>query len=294
VEWLKYKLVALDVDGTLITNDYRITERTAQTIREVHRRGARIVLCTGRGPTSTLPLLKELGLEGIAITHNGAATVDSRGTKLVHQFAFNMEQLKGLVAYCRENQIHFDVNTAFEHFLERVTDVELEMYKKFFVQPIQVADVMLMRDEIVKVSIFSQSDMLDRLTLDWPIMGNTELKIIRSGEYFIDVMHPQANKGNALRVLADDWGIDSSEIIAIGNYYNDLEMLEFAGLGIAMANSPEDVKSRVDAVTASNDEDGVHLAMYNKHWIVSSINPFLCPSITTPARKTRCDSSFCV
>jgi Cof subfamily protein (haloacid dehalogenase superfamily) len=258
---VKYKLIALDVDGTLINNQYQITERTIHTIKEVHRKGARVVLCTGRGPASTLPLLKLLGLEGTVITHNGAATVESAGSKIIHQFAFHMKLLPMFVDYCRTNSIHFDVNTAFELYIEHLTDVAREMYKKFLVNPNQIQDVMNINDQIVKISIYSKGEMLDQLTIDWPDMGNRELKIIRSGENFIDVMHPLANKGSALRVLAEDWGIAASEIIAIGNYYNDLEMLEFAGLGIAMDNSPEDMKRKADAVTASNDEDGVHLAL---------------------------------
>lgn len=258
---MKYKLIALDVDGTLINNQYEISESTQQTIKEVHRQGARIVLCTGRGPTSTLPLLASLGLEGTVITHNGAATVESEGSKLVHQFAFHMDQLQPFIDYCRVNKIHFDVNTAFVHYLEHLTDVEREMYKQYLVIPQQIDDVMTLQEDIVKISIYAEGHILDQLTLDWPNMGHPQLKIIRSGEYFIDVMHVEANKGNALRSLANSWGIQAAEILAIGNYYNDLEMLEFAGLGIVMGNSPEDMKRSADAITTSNDEEGVHYAL---------------------------------
>ncbi|MEX1028620.1 MAG: Cof-type HAD-IIB family hydrolase [Paenibacillaceae bacterium] len=258
---MRYKLIALDVDGTLINNQYEITESTRLTIQEVHRQGAHIVLCTGRGPTSTLPLLEVLGLEGTVITHNGAATVESEGSKLIHQFAFHMNQLQPFVDYCRLNQIHFDVNTAFEHYLEHLTDVEREMYKQYLVVPRQIDDVMSIEEDVVKISIYAESDVLDQLTLDWPNMGHPQLKIIRSGENFIDVMHLEANKGNALKSLANRWGIQAADILAIGNYYNDLEMLEFAGLGVVMDNSPEDMKQSADAITASNDEEGVHLAL---------------------------------
>ncbi len=258
---MKYKLIALDVDGTLINNEYQITEATRKTISDVHKQGAHIVLCTGRGPTSTLPLLELLNLEGTVITHNGAATVESVGSRLIHQFGFRMNDLRPFVEYCRERKIHFDVNTAFVHYLEHLTDVEREMYEKYLVNPRQIDDVMSLEDEVVKISVFAEGEVLDQLTLDWPRMGHPMFKIIRSGEFFIDVMHHEANKGNALRSLANDWGINAQEILAIGNYYNDVEMLEFAGLGIAMDNSPEDMKRDADAVTSSNDEEGVHLAL---------------------------------
>ncbi len=258
---MKYKLIALDVDGTLINSEYQITESTIQTIKEIHRQGAHIVLCTGRGPSSTLPLLELLGIDGTVITHNGAVTVESVGSKLIHQFAFSMNELQPFVDYCRANTIHFDVNTAFEHYLEHLTDVEREMYKKYLVVPNQIDDVMTIQADIVKISIYAESDVLDQLTLDWPQIGHPEVKIIRSGEFFIDVMHHAANKGNALRSLANNWGIQAEDILAIGNYYNDVEMLKFAGLGIAMDNSPVDMKNDADAITSSNDEEGVHQAL---------------------------------
>jgi Cof subfamily protein (haloacid dehalogenase superfamily) len=258
---MKYKLIALDVDGTLINNLYEITAATRQTIREVHEQGAQIVLCTGRGPKSTLPLLEQLGLEGTVITHNGAVTVESQGSKLIHRFAFHMDQLKPFVDYCRHNHIHFDVNTAFEHYVEHLTDVERRMYEQYLINPVQVDDVMNIQEEVVKISIFAEGSVLDQLTLDWSMISHPQLKIIRSGDYFVDVMHKDANKGNALQSLALSLGIKSEHILAIGNYYNDMEMLDFAGLGIVMDNSPEDMKRNAQAVTATNDAEGVHLAL---------------------------------
>ncbi|MNR51961.1 Sugar phosphatase YidA [compost metagenome] len=85
--------------------------------------------------------------------------------------------------------------------------------------------------------------------------------MIRSGDLFIDVMSPEANKGNALKALAATLEVDPEVIMAIGNYYNDLEMMAFAGLGIAVENSPDGVKEAADAVTSSNNDEGVHEAI---------------------------------
>src|SRR5690554_4469240 len=129
-----------------------------------------------------------------------------------------MSDLRTFIEYCRGKRIHFDVNTAFEHNHEYVTDEELEMYKKYLVIPNQVDDALSIQD-VVKISIFAEGKVLDQLTLDWPSIGHPAFKIIRSGDHFIDVMHHAANKGNALRSLAESWGIKSDEILAIGNYY---------------------------------------------------------------------------
>ena len=92
-----------------------------------------------------------------------------------------------------------------------------------------------------------------------------ELNIVRSGEYFIDIMKEGTTKGKALAMLANHLNVKPKDVVAIGNYYNDLDMLQYAGLGIAMDNSPEDVKAAADVVTLSNNEDGVRLAL--EKWV---------------------------
>jgi len=258
---MSFKLVALDVDGTLIDDENRITRRTSETIREVCRRGARIVLCTGRAPASTLPLLRELGLEGAMITHNGAATVDSRGPTLLHEYAFDVGLVDGLIEFCRAEGVHLDFNTAFSLYVENLSEEAREVYRKYYIEPIDVGDLRRVREPLVKITLYAGKDVLDRLVAKWPVIGDPTLRPIRSDEYFIDLMHVRASKGNALKALAEQWGISPSEIIAIGNYYNDLDMLQYAGVGIAMGNAPDEVKKMADDVTASNNEDGVHLAL---------------------------------
>ncbi|TXK86017.1 Cof-type HAD-IIB family hydrolase [Paenibacillus sp. N3.4] len=261
---MKFKLIALDVDGTLLNDDHELTERTIETIQEVHDQGCHIVLCTGRAPASTLPILQQLGLEGTMITHNGAATVhaDERGQSLVNEFSFTLSEIQPMLDYVRREGIHFDVCTSFNMYIERIGEYEKEMYKKFLISPKLVTDVSELGLPIVKFTLFGQPDVLDRVQKEWEeqkLYGH--LRMIRSGDLFIDVMSAEANKGNALKALAATLEVNPTEIMAIGNYYNDLEMMAFAGLGIAVANSPEDVRNAADALTSSNNNEGVHEAL---------------------------------
>lgn len=261
---MNYRLIALDVDGTLLNDHHELTDQTIETIQEVHDQGCHIVLCTGRAPASTLPILEQLGLEGTMITHNGAVTVhaDERGQSLVNEFSFEISEIESMLAYARREGIHFDVCTAFNMYIERVGEYEKMMYQKFLINPKLVTSVSELGVPIVKFTLFAQPDVLDRVQLEWEeqkLYGN--LRMIRSGDLFIDVMNPTANKGNALKALAATLEIEAPEIMAIGNYYNDLEMMSFAGLGIAVENSPNDVKEAADAVTSSNNNEGVHEAI---------------------------------
>jgi hypothetical protein len=204
--------------------------------------------------------MDELGLSGILITHNGAATVTSVDRKVLHEFSFQIEQIAQIIEYCRERNIQFDLNTPFEMYVEQMSASAKEMYKAFFIEPVMVEDIMQLSTPFVKFTCFGTTEQIDGIMKDWEQL-DLGLRIIRSGDFFIDIMQPEVNKGKALKVLADSMHIPAEQIIAIGNYYNDIEMIQFAGLGVAMENSPDAVKEAADFVTLSNNEDGVHFAI---------------------------------
>ncbi|MCG7406070.1 Cof-type HAD-IIB family hydrolase [Paenibacillus sp. ACRRX] len=257
------KMVALDMDGTLLHDDHTLSEQNAETIRKVAQQGVEIVLCTGRSPSSTLPYLEQLGLEGIVITHNGAATIASNGRKNLHNFTMPRKQLEVYMSYCREQHVHFDVNTAFHLYVDSVevlTDEVMDLYKQFLITPQVFPGWDGLLEPLLKLTMSGMKDQMDQIEAELN-QWTHELQYIRSGDYFIDVMHPEATKGNALKQLAQSRGLDRHNILAIGNYYNDMTMIQYAGTGIAMDNSPLDVKSAADDITLSNNENGVHEAL---------------------------------
>lgn len=259
----RFKLIALDVDGTLITDDHEISQLTKQSIQEVAKQGAKIVLCTGRNPRSTLPLVEQLELDGTVITHNGGVTVNAQNRAVVHEYKMSSADLKPYLNHCRGHGLHFDVNTAFDLYVEDagiLTEEVREMYGRFYIEPLVLPKEGDILEQIVKMTVFGTKEEMDELEQLWSTWIHG-LTVIRSGDYFIDIMHEKASKGNALMHYAAKLGYDSSEVLAIGNYYNDITMLQYAGVGIAMDNSPIEVKAVADDVTASNNEDGVHLAL---------------------------------
>lgn len=258
---MQYRLIALDVDGTLLNDGYALTETTRLAVRRAHDAGADIVLCTGRSPVNTLPILEQLGLDGVIITHNGAVTVRSEDRTVVNRYSFATEELREWVNYCRERRIHFDLCTPFELFIDADCSEEAsEMYRKFMLNPVRLDDWRAVPEAPVKCTAFGNRETLDGIEADWK-NRKLSLSLLRSGDLFIDLMHPQATKGNALRQLAASLGVAREEVLALGNYFNDIDMLHFAGTGIAMGNSPEGVKREADAIAPSNNEDGVAWAL---------------------------------
>lgn len=265
---MNWKLIALDVDGTLITDDHELTEENRTAVRELHEQGVTVVLCTGRGPISALPVYEQLGTGGFMITHNGATVVEVAERKVLSDFRIEFADLKPLVDYCRERRIHYDLCTPFDLFVEHLTEEERAMYEKYAQVPTVIRDVADVDEPKVKFTLFGTEEQMDTVEREWDSIG-CPLRRIRSGLYFIDIINPQATKGNALKAVSEKLGFAREEVAAIGNYYNDVEMLEWAGLGIAMANSPEEVIRRADTVTGTNNESGVAQAI-RKHLLKRS------------------------
>jgi len=225
-------------------------------VREAAASGAEIVLATGRGPSNSIPLLEEIGLTGTLITHNGAATVESEGRRVLHSFGIPSGAIERYIVWCRERGVHFDLNTAFDLYIESVTPEAEEMYGHYRIEPIRRRPEDPLPPDLVKFTAFGSKELMDRVQREWEAW-ESPLRRIRSGDGFIDVQQSAVSKGSALKHLAELRGVDRSRILAIGNYYNDIDMLRFAGFGVAMGNSPDEVKAAADAVTLPNDADGV-------------------------------------
>lgn len=254
------QLVAIDVDGTLINDHYEIPERNKVAIQKLQEKGTRIVLATGRGPRSCYPLIEELQLEDPIITHNGAVVLDPKSKEISLEIGFQAKELLPVLHFCREEGIHYDLNTAFDMYIENMPEGAAEMYKKFFVEPQLISDMSLLQEQVVKFTLFSEQERLD-YAMDKVEALFPDWSVIRSGEKFIDIIHPQATKGYALSHLLKIYDIQPENVMAFGNYFNDLEMLQLAGTGIAMENSPDQVKELADRVTSSNNESGVALIL---------------------------------
>ena len=257
---MRYRLIALDVDGTLLNDRHELTPRVKAAVQAAARKGAEIVLCTGRGPSNTFPVLRALGLEGTIIGHNGASIVDSRHRKVLHEAVISPGRTREYIADLRERGIHFDLNTTFETYVERLDETVAKMYAALHVKPIPRDFRGGLPERMVKLSAFAEKDRMDEVEEAWRKKKHA-LHYIRSGDEFIDVQHPDATKGKSLEKLAAMKGIRREEIVAIGNYFNDIAMIAYAGVGIAMDNAPQQVKAEADEVTLSNNEDGVAVAL---------------------------------
>ncbi|CAM4025077.1 Cof-type HAD-IIB family hydrolase [Lederbergia lenta] len=252
---MSYKLLALDVDGTLLNDDGVLTQKTIDTIKKVYNSGIQVVISTGRSLNQTRPILDELGIEGILVSHNGATTLRTDNKEIIHEFSYDIKEVADIVRYCRKHDIQFSVCTAFDFYVERLDNYQTDLYKRFNLVPIMHSDVLSLTDKVMKFTVDDQQRVDGWRDIKFSNLRKT------SDSFFQDIIHPNAHKASALEQVLYKLNMDKSEIIAIGDFYNDLEMLEFAGLGIAMGNAPDDLKEKADVVTTSNNEDGVSHAL---------------------------------
>ncbi len=254
---MKYKLVALDLDGTLLNDKSTVSEFTKKTIKKLNDSGIHIVIATGRSYTSLKPRISELGLIHPIICYNGAMIRNGENDEVIMSSSVPDDVARALIDISRRESIHFHgfINGDFHY--EKVS----ESAKKY--QDLSgLTGVISNFDDYEKLSFtkcmfIGANDKL--LTIEKEIRHLYDKKsyIAFSKPSFLEIMNFNASKAKALSRLAANYGIKRDEIIAFGDGLNDLDMLEFAGKGIVMKNGYESLKSIFENTDYTNDEDGV-------------------------------------
>lgn len=256
------RMIAIDIDGTLLDDEYRCDPDTIQLLDQLQNQGVHILLCTGRPLRTTLQMAKEIGISSYIITDNGAVVhhMQTNQPLIVHQFSQDIYQK--MIPVLEQTGLHLDVTSLTGMYaLPHSPDIG-DMYKKYLVQPTVLTGMSQVEDGIVKATLFAEPESISQAMLRLPDqLDHLPVQCFRSGPTFIDVMHIESSKGSALHFLSHHLGIEPRNVMAIGNYYNDLDMIQFAGVGVAMENAPSEVKEAADFVTSSNNHHGVRKAL---------------------------------
>lgn len=254
---VNYKAVALDLDGTLLDSHGQISEKNKNKLTALTNAGVLVILATGRYFVQMTDILGRLNYSGILISTDGAITIDVGRKKVMAEYSFPVQDLEETIRLCRDREIHVAVNTAFRYYVESVSDFHQEHYQKYDTVYEITPDLLKIKEPVLK---FIVSD--HRFVNGWQHVEYGEhLRKRADAEHYKEIVHKNTFKTNALRHVLNNFHIRPEELIAIGDHYNDIDMLEYAGMGIAMGNSPEEVKNIANDVTLTNDEDGVFCAL---------------------------------
>lgn len=260
---MRYKLIATDMDGTLLDSEKKITEATSQAVKLAAEKGAVFCLSTGRPLMAVTRFLEQLELATPTITYNGAKIIDPRTGKTLYEQGIEEAAIieiyelgKRLGAtMCAWSQEELWVSEINEH---------VEQYRKISgAVPKVIADVSLLAKRGVTKFIWcDEPEQISRFAKTVPDELSEGINCASSSTNLLEIYDGRVSKAAAMEFLGAYLGIEREQMIAIGDGCNDLPMLQYAGLGVAMANAAEDIKAQCGYVTASNDEDGVALVLH--------------------------------
>jgi len=251
-------MVVADIDGTLLTSDRRITPGVAAAVRAAQARGVRVCLATGRIWLSAEPYVRRLGADPPAILYNGGLVYDFATGAVLRRVPLDAAQARAALEILRgipEVQPHLYVDDRV--FTSRANELT-ERYRRKDGLPVEeVGDlVAFLSREPMKILIIGARADLERAAAQ---LARLPLPIhtVFSEETYLEVLPPGSSKGAALAFVAERLGIPLGDVIAVGDNLNDLEMLQAAGLGVAMGNAPEALRARASYVAPANDQEGL-------------------------------------
>jgi Cof subfamily protein (haloacid dehalogenase superfamily) len=271
---LPIRLLAVDIDGTLLNSQFHIAEADIDALRRAQKSGIEVILVTGRRHTFALPMAQQLGFDLWLISSNGAVT-RSLNDESFHRDLLPIGTCRHLCHHMREFRsnmvITFDKESKGALVLERMDDLTTSIQKWLeknmqyiqFVVPIEDA---LITDPVQAMFCGTISRMKEALHFLESSALRDQITVLRT-EYpvrdltIVDILNRDCSKGHALKRWATHRGIPREQVMAIGDNYNDVEMLAFAGVPFIMGNACAELKSNGWRVTASNDECGVAAAV---------------------------------
>ena len=249
------RLVATDLDGTLLMDGHTVPEWSAQAIRQAKQRGVRVVLATGRMHHSPCEFARELDLgDEPVISYNGAmARMSCSGELIVHD-PVPADLAAEILQYCVENRanIHYYLDDVM--YVTRLNHHAISYWRRTGSRPVPAGDLRKFDGQApTKILIIDAPERARELFEEGLRRYGDRLHITRSLPGYVEYLSKTATQGRALQAVAEHVGVPLAETMACGDMINDQTMLEAAGIGVAMAGSPEQVRAVADYVTQPGD-----------------------------------------
>jgi hypothetical protein len=258
---MRYRLIALDLDGTLLDTQHRLSPANRAAVAACLAGGAQVLLATGRVFWSAGHYARGLGLRGPQITLNGAVLADAESARLTTRAGLTQPQLAAVIAVLSGRGLPYVVYGPDSTYAEPGTPAEhlavLDGYGEPSAQTRGRAELLGL-EEPIKVLCFLQPGPLDAALA--AELGAT-VEVTRTGPNFLEFLYPGVSKGAALTEIMQQMGVAPGEVLVIGDGENDLSMFAVAGMSVAMAGATAAVRAAARALTAGCDEDGVALAL---------------------------------
>ncbi|MHC6180633.1 Cof-type HAD-IIB family hydrolase [Clostridium sp. JNZ X4-2] len=254
-----YKLVSMDMDGTLLNEDHVLSKNTIDTVKKIKKLGVKVVLVSGRGINSLRDFADELDLDDFLICLNGANLY--KREELISGEPIENEICSEIIHICEKNGIYIILFDDAKVYIEKPTDyMNLNAYiKKWNV--VGKLSSFYNRQTMYKMVLLGDRKKLLKIKKEILDKFNDKINANFSLPNYLEIFSKNVDKGRMIKKVADHYNIKREQILSIGDWDNDMPMIKYAGFGIAMGNGCEALKSMADYVTKSNREDGAAYAL---------------------------------
>lgn len=258
---MSYKMIVLDLDDTLLRDDHSISARTKEALMKAQENGVKVVLASGRPTFGMLPIADELSLAeygSFILSFNGGKIINYATKEELFSSTLSLTAVENLYELSQREGVYIHTYVGNEIIAEEAnpyTSIESKLTKL----PIKIVNSFVegVQEEVVKALMVGDPDKMKIVEAKLQKELAEEFSVMRSKPFFLEFTEKGVTKGTSLNHLIQKCGIKQEEVIAIGDSYNDQEMIEFAGLGVAMGNAPDDIKAIANHVTDTNMNDGV-------------------------------------
>jgi Cof subfamily protein (haloacid dehalogenase superfamily) len=255
---MAYKLMAVDVDGTLLNSDGILTDATIKAIREGVGKGLIFTISTGRPIQGVEPLSRKIGLDLPYITYNGAMVIMGKSREIIYEQKLSAAHAREIIELAGKFGTTYIVWADNKMLVPEIND-RINSYKQISkIEPTVVGDMFkAVEAGVTKILWYDEPEKVERFQSEVGKYLGGRVNYHTSRPVLLEFVDIHASKAIAMEKLGAHFGIQRSEMIAVGDGYNDLSMIEYAGLGVVMGNAKDAIKEKADYITLSNDEDGV-------------------------------------
>ncbi len=255
---MNYRLIAVDLDDSLLGSDAKISGANKDALFAARDKGVHITIATGRMIDSAMPFIEEMKIDIPVITYQGAFIKDIHTGETLVRKSVPMDYVHRIIDECRKRNLHLQAYDEITYFFDKDNEYSRYYHRMSGIQGQEAGDLkQFLKEEPMKLLVIAEPEIIQKHVEDFQKQFGDQLQVLISRPPYLEFTSGEATKGKALAKLGDMLKIPQEEIIAIGDSYNDISMIDYAGLGVAMGNAPEEVKSYAKYIARGNDEDGV-------------------------------------
>ncbi|WP_026527895.1 Cof-type HAD-IIB family hydrolase [Butyrivibrio sp. VCD2006] len=251
-----YKIIFCDVDGTLVNSEHRVTDLTRKAILDLK---IPFVIVSARSPSGIYPILEKNGFDSAIIAFSGALIQDE-DRNIIYQNGLEIPLAKRIIDFIESEKmsVAWNIFAGDKWIVKSRDDARVRREESIVEVKASEGSIEFLKEgEVVhKILCMCNPDEIDDIELTirkhFP-----EVNAVKSSDILLEIMNKDVNKADSVKRYCDTLNIDTDEVVAFGDNYNDVEMLDLAGLGVLMGNAPDELKKRFEHITEDNDHDGI-------------------------------------